>query len=218
MRQSSLRPILHASFLTAVLGQRGHGPPNNQRSRLADAMGIVAAVFRFIFTLLLVVLALAAAAAVAFGTDPKLAQHPDGLHWITLTRRFQWPLMSLCLLLCVFLIGLVVAGKRRAFWLIFLMPVLFFFYQRFAGQAYRNMSILDTPTFVAADKATLKNESPVLGLIFEDTPYAYPIGSLALAPVVVHADSDKRLLLMWSPYAGRAQAFVIDHSFKSREL
>jgi hypothetical protein len=186
---------------------------------LADAIGIVMSVLRFILTLLLVALACAAAAAVAFGTDPRLAERPDGLHWITLTRRFQWPLMSLCLILCVFLIGLVVAGKRRAFWLVALLPVLFFFYQRFTGQAYRQMAILDAPTFVTPEKATfLKNESPVVGLIFEDTPYAYPVGTLAQAPVVVHADSDKRLILMWSPYAARARAFVIDHSFKTREL
>jgi hypothetical protein len=218
MRQSTLRPILYG-LPNSFAGQRGQGRANNRRSRLADATGIVMAVLRFILTLLLVALALAAAAAVAFGTDPALAQRPDGLHWITLTRRLQWPLMSLCLILCVFLIGLVVAGKRRAFWLVALLPVLFFFYQRFADQAYRNMAILDAPTFVAADKATfLKNDSPVVGLIFEETPYAYPVGSLALAPVVVHAESDKRLLLMWSPYGGRARAFVIDHSFKTREL
>jgi hypothetical protein len=186
---------------------------------MADPTGIVLRVVRVILTLLLVVLAIGAAAALAFGTDPALAARPNGLHWITLTRRLQWPLTAGCLLLCITLIGLVVSGKRRAFWLIALIPVLCFFYHRFSGQAYRQMAIVDGPPFVAAEQAAfLADASPVVGLSVEGSAYAYPVGALALAPVVVHAEADKRLIVMWSPYAGRARAFVIDHSVKAREL
>src|SRR5205085_2615341 len=69
------------------------------------------------------------------------------------------------------------------------------------------------------DKATfLKAETPVIGLTFEGQPFAYPTGALALAPVIVHADGDKRIMVMYSPYAGRAQAFVVDNTIKPREL
>ena len=182
-------------------------------------MGIVHPVLRFFITLLLVALALASAGVVAFGTHPALAQYPSGLSWITLSRRLQWPLTSLCLVLCVALIALVVGGKRRAVWLVFLAPVLFLFYQRFAGDEFRRMTVLDNPPFVAADKAGfLKGESPVIGVVLEGQPFAYPCGALALAPVIVHADADKRVLLMYSPYAGRAQAFVVDNTIKPREF
>lgn len=174
---------------------------------------------RFFITLLLVVLALASAAAVAFGTHPILARYPSGLSWIALSRRLQWPLTSVCMLLCIALIALVIGGKRRAIWLIFLAPVLFLFYQRFAGDDFRRMAVLDNPPFVGPEKAGfLKSESPVIGLMLEDQPFAYPCGALALAPVIVHADGDKRVLIMYSPYAGRAQAFVIDNTIKPREL
>ena len=114
---------------------------------------------------------------------------------------------------------MVIAARRSAFWLIVLVPVLFLFYQRFAGDPFRRMAILDGPNFIATDKATfLKPESPVVGLVFEGQPYAYPTASLAAAPVIVHADGDKRLLVMYSPYAGRAEAFVVDNTIKPREL
>jgi hypothetical protein len=180
---------------------------------------IVGRVTRVLVSLLLTVLAVGGATVVAFGTHPALAKYPQGLDRITLARRIQWPMTAACLFACVALIGLVVSGKRRAWWLLCLIPVLFLFYQRFSGDPVRKMVILDAPAFVTPDKASyLKSDSQVIGLTFEGQPYAYPCGALALAPVVAHTDADKRLLLMYSPYAGRAQAFVVDHSVKPREL
>jgi hypothetical protein len=188
-------------------------------SHRADAMLIVHPVVRFAITFFLALLAVASAAVVAFGTHPALAQYPTGLDWITLSRRLQWPLTTVCLILCVALIAQVVGGKRRAAWLLILAPVLFLFYQRFMGDPFRRMAILDNPAFVGVEKASfLKPESPVIGLVFEGQPYCYPTGCLALAPVIAHADADKRLLVMYSPYAGRAQAFVVDNTVKPREL
>jgi hypothetical protein len=189
------------------------------RSHRADGKTIVHPVVRLAITFVLAILTMASAAVVAFGTDPRLAQYPSGMDWITLSRRLQWPLTTLCLALCIGLIALVVSGKRRAGWLLILGPVLFLFYTRFAGDPFRRMAILDNPSFVNFDKASfLKPESPVIGLVFEGQPYAYPTGCLALAPVIAHADADKRLLVMYSPYAGRAQAFVVDNTVKPREL
>jgi hypothetical protein len=185
----------------------------------ADGRYIVKTLRRFLLTLLLTALALGSAAVVAFGTHPALAKYPQGLDWIVAARRLQWPMMTLCLALCVTLIGLVIAGRRSAFWLIVLMPVLFLFYQRFAGDPLRRMAILDNPAFVGTDKAAfLKNDSQVVGLVLDGEPYAYPVASLAAAPVIAHADGDRRLLVMYSPYAGRAQAFVVDNTIKPREL
>src|SRR5258706_4164256 len=161
-RRILIQPAANIHSRASVLGL-GDTPRESPRSHPADAMGIVHPVLRFIITLLLVALALASAGVVAFGTHPALAQYPSGLSWITLSRRLQWPLTSLCLVLCVALIALVVGGKRRAVWLVFLAPVLFLFYQRFAGDEFRRMAVLDNPPFVAADKAGfLKGESPAI--------------------------------------------------------
>ncbi len=146
-------------------------------------------------------------------------RRPGGLDWIVLTRRFQWPVVIVSLLGCLALIGLVIAGRRRVWWLLALVPVLFLFYQRFAGETWRHLSILEGPPLINAERATfLKADAPVIGLVFEESPYAYPCGSLAQAPVILHQEADKRLILMYSPYAGRAMAYAVDHSVKAREL
>jgi hypothetical protein len=188
-------------------------------SHPADGRIIVHPVLRFLITLILALLAVASATVVAFGTHPALAKYPNGLDWITLSRCLQWPLAALSLALCVGLIGMVIAGRRRAVWLLVLAPVLFLFYQRFAGDPFRRMAILENPKFVEFEQASfLKPESPVIGVVFEGQAYAYPTGCLALAPVIVHAEGDKRVMMMYSPYAGRAQAFVVDSTIKPREL
>jgi hypothetical protein len=217
-RRILMQPRLSIHSRASVLGP-GAPASESPHSHPADEVGIVKPVSRFFLTLLLVVLALASAGVVAFGTHPRVAQYPSGLEWITLARRLQWPLTALCLLLSISLIALVTSGKRSAAWLICLAPILYLFYYRFMGEDFRRMAILDNPTFITEDKANyLKSDSQVIGLVLEGQPYAYPCGALALAPVIVHADADKRVLIMYSPYAGRAQAFVIDPTIKPREL
>jgi hypothetical protein len=215
---ASPRITLHfqsrASILTLSPSSRESGG-----SHPADGRIIVHPVVRFLITFVVALLAIASAGIVAFGTHPALAKYPAGMDWITLSRRLQWPLTALSLALCVTLIGMVIAGRRSVVWLVILAPVLFVFYQRFAGDPFRRMAILENPTFVEFEKASfLRPESPVIGILFEGQPYAYPTGCRALAPVIVHAEGDKRLMLMYSPYAGRAQAFVIDNTIKPREL
>jgi hypothetical protein len=203
-----------ASILTLSPSSRESGG-----SHRADGRVIVHPVVRFLITAVVALLAVAGACVVAFGTHPALAKYPSGMEWITLARRLQWPMTALSLALCVTLIGMVIAGRRRAAWLLVLAPVLFLFYQRFAGDPFRRMAILENPTFVPFEQANFpKPESPVVGIVFEGQAYAYPTGCLSLAPVIVHAEGDKRLMLMYSPYAGRAQAFVIDTTIKPREL
>lgn len=216
-RQDPARLGVHSRAHVPLSGNKP--APDSLPSHPFPAISIVLWVTRALLTLLLVTLALASASAVALGTHPLMMQYGNGLELILIARRLQWPVTAVCLIACVALIVLVISGKRRAWWLIALAPVLFLFYQRFGGENFRRLSILDNPPFVSVEKAQhVKETTPVVGLVFEGTAYAYPCGALALAPVLVQSDADKRLMLMYSPYAGRARAYTIDHSIKTREL
>src|SRR5689334_11792725 len=90
----------------------------------------------------------------AYGTHPDWAQFEYGLPVIMLARRLQWPLVALSLILCIALIALVIAGKRRAWWLIGLAPVLALFMHRFTKGPAVQFAVLDEPAFVAAAQAS----------------------------------------------------------------
>src|SRR5438445_173573 len=60
----------------------------------------------------IILLAAGAGAVVAYGTNPALVQAPHGIALILLSRRLQWPLVTLSLLLSLALIALVVYDKR----------------------------------------------------------------------------------------------------------
>jgi hypothetical protein len=190
--------------------------PQAQLVPVADSNGIVR---RHALPLLLALLAVLSALALAWGTHPDWARYERGLRWIMTARRLQWPLATLCILCCVSLIAMVIGARRSVWWLFVLAPVVFMFYQRFAGDPFRRMAVIDQAPFVAPELATfLREDSPVVGVEFEGVPYAYAQGSLYRTPVVFHADADKRLMMMWSPYAGRAVAWTVDHTIKPREI
>jgi hypothetical protein len=168
---------------------------------------------------LLVLVALVSAAGLGWGTHPDWARYERGLDWIMTARRLQWPLATLSILACVTLVAMVVVGMRRAGWLLVLAPVVLLFHQRFAAGEFRRMGVVDQARFVGGAEASfLKDDSPVVGLEFEGVAYAYAFGSLYRSPVVAHSDSDKRVMLMWNPYASRAVAWAIDHTIKLREV
>jgi hypothetical protein len=165
--------------------------------------------------------AIASAAGMAYGVDPRLVQFPGGLHLIMLARRLEWPLITVSLVMCLSVLSLVVSGKRRAWWLIGLAPVLALFLHRFGPAATQNhFAIAENPTFVAAEKsaAVVRPEDYVVGVEFNGEAYAYPYAALSVTPVVVQQDRDRRLMLMWSPYANVARAFVVTHELRPREL
>lgn len=169
--------------------------------------------------LLLIGLDLFFAAIMAYGTHPNLAQYAHGLDLILISRRFQWLLAAMALLLAVALIALVVSGKRRVWWLIGLAPILALFVHRFSSDSLHALNILDNPTFIAADHASeMRDADEVVGLVFADTAYAYPFAALYANPVIFQADHDRRMILFWSPFANRAQAFEITHELKARDL
>ena len=169
--------------------------------------------------LFLIVLAVLSSGVVAYGTSAQWAQYPHGLDIILWSRRLEWPLVTLSLLLCVALLGLVVSGKRRAWWLIGLGPVLALFAHRFLTDPAGGLSVVENPTFVAASDAQfLHDDDYVVGLRFGDSHYAYPYSSLYQTPVVLQNDHDKRLMLIWSAFANRAVAQTVTHDVKARDL
>jgi hypothetical protein len=168
---------------------------------------------------LLIALATASAGLMAYGTHPDWAQYDIGLSLITLTRRLQWPLAAVSVIFCLVVCATVISGARRAWWLIGLAPVLTLFVHRFATSPLNRLGINDDPQFVTIAESTfVGDEDYIVGLIFEDQPYAYPYAALWSEPVVVHTSHDKRLMLMWSAGANRAVAVTIDRGLHAREL
>jgi hypothetical protein len=169
--------------------------------------------------LLLILFATGAAAVVAYGVHPDLAQYSNGLATIMIARRLMWPLISVSLLLCIALIGLVIAGKRRAWWLIGLAPVLALFVHRFGPGSPGPTGVIENPPFVEANDANAPEAGDyVVGLIFEDRAYAFPYRALFARPVVSLVDYDKRMLLLWSAYANRAMALNLTRELRPRDL
>lgn len=174
---------------------------------------------RVILPLILMLVAVLAAAAPAYGTDPLWMRYPHGLEIILLSRRLQWPLLTLSIILCITLIVLVISGKRRAWWLIGLAPVLALFLYKFSGGPMSQYAVAENPTMVSANQATfLADNDAVVGIEFGDNRYAYPFAALYADPVVIQSERDRRLVLFWSPFANRAQAFDVTREIKGREL
>jgi len=169
--------------------------------------------------LLLLVFAILAGAVVAYGPNAVWAQYPHGLDFIIWSRRLEWPLVALSIILCITLLGLIVSGKRRAWWLIGLGPVLALFVHRFVTDPAGGLGIIDNPAFAsAADNPALPDDDYVVGLHFGDFIYAYPYSILFDNPVVLQSDHDKRIMLMWSAFANRAVVTTIAREFRARAV
>lgn len=172
-----------------------------------------------VLPLVLLFLAASASAIVAYGTHPAWAHYSHGFAFILLARRLEWPLATLAILLCLALIALVVAGKRRAWWLIGLGPILALFVHRYHTNPFHRFAILDNPTFLPASAASfLAPEDFVVGLTFEGNTYAYPYYAIYAAPVVFQQAHDKRMILIWNAFANRALAFYVNHELYPRDL
>jgi Protein of unknown function (DUF3179) len=169
--------------------------------------------------LILIVGAIASATLVAYGVHPDLAQYSHGLMIIMLARRLMWPAIVVSMGLCLALLGLVISGKRRAWWLIGLGPVLALFVHRFGPGMPGPAAVVETPTFVeASSRAAPEAGDYVLGLTFEGRAYAFPFRALFVTPIVCVTDYDHRMLLIWNAYANRATAVMIARELKPRDL
>ena len=173
-----------------------------------------------VLPLVLIFFATAAAALVAYGVHPDLAQYANGLALIVLSRRLMWPAVVLSLALCISLLGLVISGKRRAWWLIGLAPVLALFVHRFRPGAPGPSAVVEQPTFVRTDMPGAPEAGDyVVGFSFEGKDYALPYRALFVTPVVSITDYDKRMLLIWSAFANRATAVEVARGeMKARDL
>jgi hypothetical protein len=172
-----------------------------------------------VLPIFLILLAAGAAAIMAFGTNPDLAQYSHGLSVILLTRRLQWPLVAFSLLCCLVLIFLVISNKRRAWWLIALGPITALFAYRFSISPDNFFSVAENPAMLSADTTTfVRDDDWVVGVEFEEQAYAFPYQSLYSTPVVIQSDREKRMMLLWSPFANVARAFAMDRQTKAREL
>lgn len=169
------------------------------------------AIFIFLATLL--------AGVMAYGTDPRWGAVDGGLSVICVTRRLQWPLATVAVVLCLAVIALVVSGKRRAWWLIGLAPVVALFAHTFKIGPLAGLTVVENPAFVdAADAMAIDAEDYVVGVVFNEVPLAFPYAALFNAPLVVHTDRDQRLMLVWNAYANLATAFSVDRSIRAQEL
>jgi hypothetical protein len=172
--------------------------------------------------LLLIVFAALAAAVVAYGPHPAWGQFEHGLQLIVWSRRLQWPLVALSIMLCLLLIAMVVLGKRRAWWLVGLGPILALFVHHFAlfsPDRAGALAVLENPPMVdAASAGGLSDDDWVVGVTFAGGEYAYPYAALFRDPVIIQTDRDSRMVLLWSAYANRVLAFRVSDAVKARNL
>jgi hypothetical protein len=173
-----------------------------------------------VLPLVLILLSVGSAVVVAYGTESDLARYAHGLEWIMMSRRLQWPLVTLSLVLCIALIALVIAGKHRAWWLIGLAPVLALFAHRFATRPANAFTVAENPVMLAPDAAAsfVGDDDSVVGLIFDGEAYAFPYAALYGTPVVLQAEHDRRLIVLFSAFANRALAFQAARELKARDL
>src|SRR4051812_9423838 len=164
--------------------------PTRNASQIANCKSTLS-LTDVLLPLLLLIIATLAATIVAYGTHPTFAQFSHGLGLILFSRQYQWPLATLSILLCLFLIGLVVSGKRRAWWLIGLGPVTALFIHRFYTDPLRIYSIADNleERTISSNQASFLNDDDfVVGLNFNGTDYAYPYYAIYRQPVVMQSD------------------------------
>jgi hypothetical protein len=167
----------------------------------------------------LIALSVCFGAVMAYGTHPGWVGVRYGLDIIMLSRRLQWVMVALSLMGCLALMAVVIGGKRRAWWLLGLAPVLALFGHRFATGDVNRYEVADEPAFVAPEQATfLTDDEYVVGITLGDQAYAYPYSQLYWTPVVVQTDRDVRVLIVWSAFANSCVATTVSRDIKGREL
>lgn len=151
--------------------------------------------------------------------DPRVAAQFGGLTLITLTRRVQWLLLILTLLPCLTLILLVAIGRARAWWLVGLSIVVALLFVRFDPAGKRPVRVLEAESMPTVAEANLQlDEEFVVGLEFQGVAYAFPYRSLYRTPIVQLTDFDKRLILIFSPYANSATVLEVTREVKAIDL
>ncbi len=171
-----------------------------------------------ILPLIFIILATLASAVTAYGTDPSWAQYSRGLDLILWSRRLEWPLVSFSILMCLVLLVLVITGKRRAWWLIGLAPILALMAHQFHLKPGSGMTIIEYPADMPVASWQIANNASVVGVTFGDQAYAFPYSVLFNSPGVIVQDQEKKFMLIWSAYANRAIAVQVDLDVRARDL
>ncbi len=169
--------------------------------------------------ILLAIATLSTAIAV-YGTLPQWSLLHSGLQIIEMSRRLQWPLLTLSVLMCVTLLVSIVVGKRRVWWLIGFAPALALFAQLFVTGTFANLQVVDhPPTVSVADAGSfMRDDEYVVGLVADDQAYAFPYRQLFSHPVVALPVREKQVVLMWNAFANRAVARMVGRQVVAREL
>jgi hypothetical protein len=170
--------------------------------------------------LIFIFLATVASAFVAYGTHPSWAQYAHGLELIVRTRQFQWPLVAFAIIMCIGLLAMIVSGKRRAWWLIGLAPVMALFAHRFHTRPGEGLLPIENPQMVPAIQAaaSVSDDTYVVGLILDDQAYALPYNQLFYRPVVLIQQREKKWIVIWSADANRCVAYAVDRDLYARDL
>lgn len=171
-----------------------------------------------VLPLLLIFLATLSAAAAVYGTLPQWVLYRHGMEVIEMARQLQWPLFTLALLLCLVLLTLIIVGRKRAFWLIGLGPLLALFVHQFMIGSLNAYKVLENPPYRRAAEASVQADEYVVGVHYGDNYYAYPYRYLYYAPVIVQGERDRRYVLLWSAFANRAVAWQVKASLHARDL
>ena len=167
----------------------------------------------------LVVAAVGAAAVLAYGTRASLARFDAGVDVIVAVRRIQWLLVAVSLITSLSLVTMVIANRLAPWWLVALAPVLVLLTLRFGRQPTAALLEIDVNQFAFADHpAAPRDDEPVVGVHFNGYAYAFPHRALGARPIVAVTDYSKRMLLMWSPDAGRAIAVNVTRDLRPRAL
>ena len=169
--------------------------------------------------LLITLIATFSSAVAVYGTLPQWALYEHGMQVIEITRRLQWPLLTVSILLCLTLAVLVITGKRRIWWMVGFAPVLALFTQLFVSGTINDFKVIEQPEMaLGQDAKFLPDDEFVVGVVFNDQPYAFPYRQLFHAPVILLADREKKMCLLWSAYANRALAFHIQRFIHAHDL
>jgi hypothetical protein len=170
--------------------------------------------------LLLLSLAFTAGWVMAYGTSATWGGWgPHGVSFILWSRQMQWVLTAFTVIFSLGLIGMVAAGRRRAWWLIGLVPVVMLFGHRFVTGPASNNGAADNPPIVTADKAGfLLPADHVIGVVWNNTAYALPFDAMYHTPLVVLQDRSGPLVVVWSVYANRALAIAGSRDVRGRDL
>ena len=170
--------------------------------------------------LLLIIGASVAAAIVTYGTDAGLARFAHGVQAIMWSRRLEWPLIILCLLLCGGLLALIISGKRRAWWLVGLGVVLALFVRGFSTTYRPTIRLTETVPFVGSEQSNglVSANEFVVGFLFAGKYYALPYHQLTAFPLLLISDFDQRALVIWSVTANAATVLPLDRDAYPHDL